>query len=149
MESTLALLVSRVFADDPHDTLASYDLAVATQLLDRCTYFHSLLLRIHAPRGARLPVLCSDLGSQTARGACVAAASSGADGALKGSGIYEAVVRNKAKLAYNGVAAWLEGTGPMPAPVGACTTTSWLSFAQSTPAHTPSAIDPPSHDPLD
>jgi exoribonuclease-2 len=42
-----------------------------------------------------------------------------ADGALKGSGIYEAAVRNKAKLAYNGVAAWLEGTGPMPAPVGA------------------------------
>jgi exoribonuclease-2 len=41
------------------------------------------------------------------------------DGALKGSDIYEAVVRNKAKLAYNSVAAWLEGTGPMPESIGA------------------------------
>ena len=40
-------------------------------------------------------------------------------GAPKSSDIYEAVVRNRAKLAYNGVAAWLEGTGPMPGAVGA------------------------------
>jgi exoribonuclease-2 len=36
------------------------------------------------------------------------------DGSLQGSDIYKAVVRNKAKLAYTGVAGWLEGTGPMP-----------------------------------
>lgn len=36
------------------------------------------------------------------------------DGALKSSDIYRAVVRNHAKLAYNSVAAWLEGGGPMP-----------------------------------
>jgi exoribonuclease-2 len=41
------------------------------------------------------------------------------DGALTASDIYEAFVRNKAKLAYNGVAAWLEGTGAMPAAIGA------------------------------
>ncbi len=41
------------------------------------------------------------------------------DGAMKGSDIYEALVRNRAKLAYNSVAAWLEGKGPMPAPIGA------------------------------
>jgi VacB/RNase II family 3'-5' exoribonuclease len=41
------------------------------------------------------------------------------DGALKGSDVYGAVVRNKAKLAYNAVAAWLDGTGPKPAPIGA------------------------------
>ena len=35
-------------------------------------------------------------------------------GALVGSGVYEALVTNKAKLAYNSVAAWLEGTGPVP-----------------------------------
>jgi VacB/RNase II family 3'-5' exoribonuclease len=41
------------------------------------------------------------------------------DGALKGSDIYEAAVRNCAKLAYNSVAAWLDGVGPMPAAIGA------------------------------
>ncbi len=41
------------------------------------------------------------------------------DGVMKESDIYEAVVRNRAKLAYNGVAAWLDGKGPMPAPIGA------------------------------
>ena len=37
-----------------------------------------------------------------------------ADGSLQGSDIYRATVRNHAKLAYNSVAAWLDGTGPMP-----------------------------------
>lgn len=41
------------------------------------------------------------------------------DGGMKGSDVYESVVNNKAKLAYNSVAAWLDGTGPMPAPIGA------------------------------
>ena len=36
------------------------------------------------------------------------------DGLLKGSDIYQGLVRNQAKLAYNSVAAWLEGTAPMP-----------------------------------
>jgi VacB/RNase II family 3'-5' exoribonuclease len=36
------------------------------------------------------------------------------DGTLKSSDIYRAIVRNKAKLAYNSVAAWLEGEGPLP-----------------------------------
>jgi len=40
-----------------------------------------------------------------------------AEGSLRDSAIYQAVVRNKAKLAYNSVAAWFEGTGPMPEPV--------------------------------
>ncbi|HEX8992557.1 MAG TPA: RNB domain-containing ribonuclease [Anaerolineales bacterium] len=37
-----------------------------------------------------------------------------ADGNILGSAVYPARVRNKAKLAYNSVAAWLEGTGPVP-----------------------------------
>ncbi|MBI5101692.1 MAG: RNB domain-containing ribonuclease [Nitrospirae bacterium] len=39
----------------------------------------------------------------------------GADGALIASDIYRASVRNHAKLAYNSVAAWLEGNGVLPA----------------------------------
>jgi exoribonuclease-2 len=41
-----------------------------------------------------------------------------ADGSLRSSEIYRATVRNRAKLAYNSVAAWLEGDGPMPEPIG-------------------------------
>ncbi len=43
----------------------------------------------------------------------------GEDGALLRSDVYEAVVRNHAKLAYNSVAAWLEGTGPVPPQIAA------------------------------
>ncbi len=42
-----------------------------------------------------------------------------AGGALTGSDIYRAVVRNRAKLAYNSVAAWLDGTAPAPARLAA------------------------------
>src|SRR2546428_6150309 len=37
-----------------------------------------------------------------------------ADGAVAAGEIYRAQVRNRAKLAYNAVAAWLEGHGPLP-----------------------------------
>jgi len=40
------------------------------------------------------------------------------DGSLQKSEHYRAVVRNRAKLAYNGVAAWLDGTGPRPPALG-------------------------------
>jgi VacB/RNase II family 3'-5' exoribonuclease len=39
------------------------------------------------------------------------------DGSIAGSDVYRAIVRNRAKLAYNGVAAWLDGTSPPPAHV--------------------------------
>lgn len=42
----------------------------------------------------------------------------GSDGSLRGSDIYQAMVRNRAKLAYNSVAGWLEGSGPMPQAIG-------------------------------
>jgi VacB/RNase II family 3'-5' exoribonuclease len=43
----------------------------------------------------------------------------GADVSLMDSDIYRASVRNHAKLAYNSVAAWLEGNGTVPAAVAA------------------------------
>jgi VacB/RNase II family 3'-5' exoribonuclease len=41
-----------------------------------------------------------------------------ANGSLGASDVYEAVVHNRAKLAYPSVGAWLEGTGPMPPKIG-------------------------------
>ncbi len=43
----------------------------------------------------------------------------GADGAVGASDVYRASVLNHAKLAYNAVAAWLDGNGPAPARVAA------------------------------
>ena len=40
------------------------------------------------------------------------------DGSLQSSNLYGALVRNRAKLAYNSVAGWLEGDGPMPEEIG-------------------------------
>jgi VacB/RNase II family 3'-5' exoribonuclease len=40
-------------------------------------------------------------------------------GAVTRADVYRAAVRNHAKLAYDGVGAWLEGTGPAPAKVAA------------------------------
>ena len=40
------------------------------------------------------------------------------DGSLQSSEVYGATVRNHAKLAYNSVAAWLEGSGSMPQAIG-------------------------------
>jgi VacB/RNase II family 3'-5' exoribonuclease len=42
-----------------------------------------------------------------------------ADGSLVSSDVYGATVRSRAKLAYNSVAGWLEGNGPMPQAIGA------------------------------
>src|ERR1700757_3423237 len=40
-------------------------------------------------------------------------------GGLKTSGVYRAVVRNKAQLQYNSVGAWLEGKSPAPPKISA------------------------------
>lgn len=41
------------------------------------------------------------------------------DGTVTEPDVYRALIHNRAKLAYNGVAAWLEGTAPMPSKLAA------------------------------
>ena len=62
----------------------------------------------------RLSTDLTSLGEGEERLAVVIDMTIAADGTLEGSEIYRALVLNHAKLAYNGVAAWLEGTGPAP-----------------------------------
>ncbi|MEP7117898.1 MAG: RNB domain-containing ribonuclease [Acidobacteriota bacterium] len=61
----------------------------------------------------------TSLGQDDDRLAIVIALDLAADATLVGSEVYRAVVRNRAKLAYNSVAAWLTGEGPLPAPAAA------------------------------
>jgi VacB/RNase II family 3'-5' exoribonuclease len=59
----------------------------------------------------------TSLGEGQERMAIVTEMRVGSDGNVKESEIYRAVVLNRAKLAYNSVAAWLEGVAPAPARV--------------------------------
>jgi exoribonuclease-2 len=56
----------------------------------------------------------TSLGEDQVRPAIVVEMLVGGDGSVAKSDIYRATVLNHAKLAYNGVAAWLEGRGPAP-----------------------------------
>ncbi len=63
------------------------------------------------------PELSTDrtsLNEDADRAAIVVDMAIGDDGELHGSDVYCARVRNKAKLTYDGVAAWLDGAGPLP-----------------------------------
>jgi len=61
----------------------------------------------------------TSLGEGAERLALVFEMTLGADGTAGASAVYRAVVRNRAKLAYNAVAAWLDGQGPPPPRVAA------------------------------
>jgi exoribonuclease-2 len=56
----------------------------------------------------------TSLGEGQDRRAVVMEMAIAADGTVTASDIYPAAVRNRAKLAYNGVAAWLDGMAPAP-----------------------------------
>ena len=56
----------------------------------------------------------TSLGESEERLAVVVEMTVAADGAIPASDLYRAQVRNRAKLAYNGVSAWLEGGAPPP-----------------------------------
>ena len=61
----------------------------------------------------------TSLGENEERLALVIEMTITADGALSHSEVYRAVVQNHAKLAYNALAAWLDGTRPTPPKVAA------------------------------
>ena len=61
----------------------------------------------------------TSLGEGQERLAIVVELTAGGDGAVTHSDVYRAVVLNRAKLAYDSVAAWLEGTAPAPPRVSA------------------------------
>ena len=56
----------------------------------------------------------TSLGQDQSRLAIIIEMVVAADGTVAASDVYRAVVLNRAKLAYNSVAAWLDGTGPAP-----------------------------------
>ena len=66
----------------------------------------------------RLSTDLTSLNDHADRSAIVVEMVIAADGTLGSSSVYRALVRNQAKLAYNSVAAWLDGTGPEPEPIG-------------------------------
>jgi VacB/RNase II family 3'-5' exoribonuclease len=57
----------------------------------------------------------SSLNQDEDRAAMVVDMTIGDEGAVVASDVYRALVRNKAQLTYNAIAAWLEGSGPTPA----------------------------------
>ena len=62
----------------------------------------------------RLSTDLTSLGEGEDRVALVVEMAVNADGTVGATDLYRAVVKNRAKLAYNAVAAWLDATGPIP-----------------------------------
>jgi VacB/RNase II family 3'-5' exoribonuclease len=62
----------------------------------------------------RLSTDLTSLADQQDRLSIVIEFVAGGDGEIRSSTVYGAQVRNRAKLAYNAVGAWLEGAGPLP-----------------------------------
>src|ERR1700728_1238388 len=67
----------------------------------------------------KLSTNLTSLGEGRDRMAIVVEMVVGKDGLVGPSDVYPAFVRNQAKLAYNSVAAWLDGSAPAPPRVGA------------------------------
>jgi VacB/RNase II family 3'-5' exoribonuclease len=67
----------------------------------------------------RLSTDLSSLAERQDRPAVVVEMTIGEDGSMVGADLYQALVHNHAKLAYDSVAAWLDGSGPLPEAIAA------------------------------
>jgi len=76
-------------------------------------------IRVFPMLPERLSTGLTSLAEGQERAAVVIEMTVAADGTLARNAIYRARVRNRAQLAYNGVGAWLDGSGPAPAKVAA------------------------------
>jgi exoribonuclease-2 len=98
-------LVVRKSAIDDHAALNTTSVYTAAQ--------------VFAMLPTRLSTDLTSLAPDQDRPAIVVELVVGADGTVASSDLYPADVRNRAKLAYGSVGAWLEGRSPLPAPIGA------------------------------
>lgn len=100
------------------DALVKKDLAIDDHAQHNTTSVYTAA-RIFPMLPEKLSTNLTSLNFNEDRLAIVVEMVIGADGSLGDSDIYRASVRNHAKLAYNSVAAWLEGNGIMPEAVTA------------------------------
>ena len=54
LQLTLPLLVFGIHTDNAHDTLAVHDLALVTNFLNRCSYFHNLFVSVNDPASGQI-----------------------------------------------------------------------------------------------
>ncbi len=95
------------------DALVHKDSAIDEHARQNTTSVYTAA-RIFPMLPERLSTDLTSLNYDSERHALVVEMTVGEEGALLRSDVYEALVRNRAKLAYNSVAAWLEGSGEIP-----------------------------------
>ncbi len=100
------------------DTLVSKDCAIDQHARQNTTSVYTPA-EIYPMLPERLSTDLTSLAFDRDRAAIVIQMDVAPDGTVSQSDVLRALVRNRAKLAYNSVADWLDGVGPMPAPVAA------------------------------
>jgi len=100
------------------DTLVGKDSAIDAHAACNTTSVYTVA-GIFPMLPERLSTNLTSLGEDQERLAIVVEMAISAEGSVTSGDVYRAIVLNRAKLAYNAVAAWLEGTAPAPAKLAA------------------------------
>jgi exoribonuclease-2 len=100
------------------DTLVNKDSAIDDHARSNTTSVYTAA-KIFPMLPEKLSTDLTSLNYASERHAVIVELVVGKEGALLRSDVYEALVRNHAKLAYNSVAAWLEGIGAIPSEISA------------------------------